>query len=404
MATTCHLCNTNISANLVSLGAQAVCNRFLPRPDAAETRFNIDLAQCPHCGLVQIGEPIPPEELIPPYPWITYNEPEGHLDALADSIAALPGVSATSAIWGISGKDDSLLARLAARGLKNIRRLSPADDLDIVPPNAGVETIQARLTAERAGVLASRLGRPAVIIARHILEHAHNLREFLDALQTTIAPGGYLVLESPGCENMFARCDYSSIWEEHVSYFTAATFQQTFARMEQTIVSFEAIPGEVENLLIGIGQARGGNLPRRPQMATRIDHISLDAFSKNLPACRKQVGELLALHRRRGPVAILGAGHASCMFLNLMEAGQFVSFVADDNPHKQGLFMPGSHLPILPASALAGRGVHLCLLGVPPSSEDKVIDRNRPFVQRGGLFASIFPASKRPLADLARTP
>ena len=400
----CHLCQSGELTDLVDLGRQPICNRFLVQSDAPEARFPLIVSQCQACGLVQLRQPIGADELAPQYPWISYNEPEGHLDALADSIAHLPGLTQNSVIWGLTSKDDSLLRRLNARGLGRTYRLDPARDLDIHSSNPGVETIQNRLTVSRAEALASSLGRPSVVIARHILEHAHNLHEFLAALQTLVSPGGYTVLEAPGCEPMFGLCDYSAVWEEHVSYFTAGTFQQAFARMEQSIFSFEVIPGATENLLVGIGQAEGGSIPRRPRMATRIDRVSLTEFSRNLPTQRRQLGEILARRREQGPIALLGAGHTACMFLNLMDVGPHIAFVADDNTNKQGLFMPGSHLPIRPSSAMAAENVRLCLLSVNPAAEEKIIEQNRPFADRGGQFASIFSASKRSLLAPVRAP
>ncbi len=56
--------------------------------------------------------------------------------------------------------------------------------------------------------------------------------------------------------------------------------------------------------------------------------------------------------------------------------------------------MPGSRLPIFESRALVERHIRLCLLSVAPESEERVIERNTTFVQSGGRFASIFPASK----------
>jgi hypothetical protein len=90
---------------------------------------------------------------------------------------------------------------------------------------------------------------------------------------------------------------------------------------------------------------------------------------------------------------MLGAGHLSGAFINLYGLADVVEFVADDNPKKQGLFMPGSRLPILPASELVRREVDLCLMTVRPEIEGEVAERNASFRSRGGVLASVFPES-----------
>jgi len=60
--------------------------------------------------------------------------------------------------------------------------------------------------------------------------------------------------------------------------------------------------------------------------------------------------------------------------------------------------MPGWRLPIVGSSALLDRGITLCLLSLNPIGQEKVIANNRAFADRGGIFASIFPASARGLA------
>lgn len=98
--------------------------------------------------------------------------------------------------------------------------------------------------------------------------------------------------------------------------------------------------------------------------------------------------------RNQGKVALLGAGHLACTFINLLELKDHIEFAVDDNPNKRGLFMPGSRLPILGSEALLDEDIKLCLLTVSPQAESRVIANNESYVKRGGSFSSISPASK----------
>ena len=76
--------------------------------------------------------------------------------------------------------------------------------------------------------------------------------------------------------------------------------------------------------------------------------------------------------------------------------GVTISLV-DDDINKQGLFMPGTRLPICSSSALLERDIELCLLGINPDIEEKIIANHSGFRDRGGVFQSIYPNSKRTL-------
>jgi hypothetical protein len=381
---------------LADFGRQAIANRFLADPCAEEALFRLVVSQCRGCGLVQLTRSPPAGELTPRYPWISYREPESHLDALADMIARLPGLSRESPICGVSSKDDTLLERMARLGFRDTYRLDLHRDLDAGLPSAGVETVQERLTPDRAAALRVSRRAAQVIVARHILEHAHDLRGFLEALVGLLAPEGYLVLEVPDCRTGFALCDYTTVWEEHVAYFTPATFPMVFEHVAQAMVRFQSFPYRQESVLIGIGRAAPSSGAAETRPLPPDDLAAIQAFSGKLEAARRRLNDLLAGRRRRGQaIAILGAGHRACAFVNFLGLRDHFAFVVDDDPRKQGLFMPGSRLPIRGSQALLEEDVGLCLLSVNPEIEEKVLDGNRAFVARGGQFASIFAASDR---------
>lgn len=376
---------------------QPVCNRFLSPTANEEYLHPLSLGQCSACGVVQIIEPVPANSLTPPYGWITYNEPEGHLGQLADAISSLPEVTKASAICGVSFFDKPLLKILAERGFENVRRIDMQEDLGINNPRAGVETIQDRLDEDAVISIKSKRGASDIVIASYILEHAHDLQRFLGGLKELVSPNGYIVIQVPDCERVMNRCDYSAIWEEHVFYFTSATLRNSLINSGLRPLYFERVNYKLEDCLVVI-------LQRDEQSEfSPLDETVLSAESRRAESFAETFGK----HRQRlkrfldnrrsshSPVALFGAGHRACTFVNLLELGEHLEFIIDDDPHKQGLCMPGSGLPILQSSALLERGIKLCLLSLSPESETKVVSRNQAFIDQGGTFLSIYPDSER---------
>ena len=394
----CRLCRSDGLVPLLDVGPQPISNRFLREPTGDEERFPIALLQCPACGLVQIEQPVPASALIPPYDWITYTEPEGHLDALVTILMDLPGVGPDAVAAGVSFKDDSTLARLERKGLRSWR-LDLCEDLGVSAAGSGrgVETVQDRLTVRAAEDIVGRRGPVDFLLVRHILEHAALPLDFMAALKILAKPAGWIVTEVPDCARAMDGCDYTTIWEEHTLYFTPDTFRHGLMVAGFNVARMENYPYPFENSLVAIATA-GGHRREVDAVWAAVERESRRglAFGQSFSGYRQKIRRFLGDQRRGGGrVALFGAGHLACTFINVFGVEAAIDCVIDDNPNKRGLYMPGSKLPIVSSSALLNDGISLCLLGLNPIGEGKVIEKHAAFVERGGTFASIFPASTR---------
>ena len=142
----CRICGSALAPDYLDFGPQAIRNRFLRAADDAELTHPLSLGYCGSCGTVQLGDPPPVAALRPRYGWLSYNEPEGHLDHLAGVLAKLPGVTPHSTFAGLTYKDDSTLSRLNRLGFADTWRPDAHYDLGIRTPNSGIESVQATLT------------------------------------------------------------------------------------------------------------------------------------------------------------------------------------------------------------------------------------------------------------------
>lgn len=391
---TCLGCGAGGVEVLVDLGPQPPSNRF-ERADArpAETHPLV-VGQCNGCALVQLLDPMPPAMAKSRFNWLTYNEPEGHLDDLVGRLRVLPGIDSSSRIVGVTYKDDTTLARFNRLGYANTYRYDMAGDLDLRDPRAGLESIQGAIDEQQVAALAARHRVADLLMVRHILEHAHHPRAFLRVLRSLVKPGGYLVFEMPDCTRFIGACDYSFLWEEHVTYFSEQSLRAFLKASGIALQAIHLYPYPLEDSLIAVVR----NAPPAKQGADVGDVGAALAAGREFGARHAQAGErmrdLFGRWRRDGKrVALFGAGHLAAKFINFFRLGGMVDCVIDDNEHKQKLLMPGSRLPIRGSAALSS--MDLCLLSLNPESEQKVLAKNQSFLDRGGRFLSIFASSAR---------
>lgn len=385
---------------LLDAGLQPISNRYLCNPKEKELLYSFVLSQCQKSGLIQLATPFPNHELIPPFDWITYREPEDHLNFLVDILCDLEGISESSKIGGVSFKDDTTLHRFARRHF-NTWRIDPVQDLKISLKGAGIESIQSALTNDAAREIAQKYGKADIVITRHILEHVYNLDEFISSLKALVAEKGYIVFEVPDCSRSLERNDYTMIWEEHLYYFTPETFKFVLTACGLQIVKFENIPYPLENSLIAITQTVKNLNPEISAEILKNELLRGERFAQKFDEYRTKFRAFFAHHQKNnGKIAFFGAGHLACTFVWLFQLQEFIDCIIDDDPHKQGLFMPGSKLPIVSSSILMDDNYSLCILSLNPLNEDKVIANSRTFIDNDGKFYSIFPSSQRSLHNL----
>jgi hypothetical protein len=398
----CLVCKSNRIERILDLGPQPVSSHYATSPSAKAVEHDLALALCETCGVAQLAPPFPFQDLVPPYKWMTYREPEDHLDAVVDRLWNLPGVGTHSAVGGITFKDATTLDRLRHRGCRNVWSIDLREDLGATHPNANIESVQGLLTPERAAEIVRRRGTVDVLIVRHIVEHAESPRRLLKALSSLLAPNGYMVIEVPDCTANFRRQDYSMIWEEHAIYFTPETLPQVLAAAGCIPVGQDIHPFPFEDVIMLYARKVGE--------ATVPSTVAPEAIRRNNELCRQFAGAFDGWTERYHRVckdltkdgrrlAAYGAGHLTCAFLNFHRLNEYFAFVVDDTPHKQGLFLPRSSIPIVPKERLNAREISACFFGLNPQIEDKIIANNRGYAENG-QFYSMFVDSARSIRKL----
>lgn len=388
----CRVCASSKLLEALDLGFWPISNRYIRPGDEDGGLFPVRLVLCQNCAMTQLADLIPAQELRPRLDWVSYNEPEGHLDALVDKLLSMPGINNCSRFLGVSFKDDTTLRRIKAKGFSCVERLSPESHLGIAGKGCGVETIQKCILPQKLRKVAENTGKADMVIARHILEHTDDLRLFFEGLKELLKTGGYLVIEVPDCLKAFSRFDYTTVWEEHSLYFFPSTLRHCLEESGFSIEWFNAYPYAFEDSLVCVARFPGINKVTQEDTEFLSDIVL--KFARQFPSCAQRVRFALAgYYRKKGKIAVFGAGHLAGAYINLFKLKDYIECVIDDNPDKQGFLMPGSLLPIVASGVLAEREIKTCLLAVNPMNEAKVLDKNRDFILKGGEFFSIFPAS-----------
>jgi len=391
----CRLCGKPNLHGLLDFGEHPIAHRFLSDPFEEEYVHPVILCLCEGCGLAQLVNPIPPKMLYTEYNWLSSWKWNPHLARLLQLIEKLPDVEKTSRIVEVGSNDGSFIKLLHERGYEKVLGVEPAQDGQEAARQKGVETIGAYFTQETAQEIVATFGKCDLFMARQVLEHITELEEFREAMCILLRPGGYVLIEVPNFGFSLSAPDYSAIWEEHVNYFTLQTLTRFLADVGVWLIHDETAIFSGEAIIV-VGRC-GGTVSSTPMhRCSKELREKTFAYRDRWPVFRKAFGQFLHKHQTAGEkVVVYGAGSRACSLINFAGVSGYIEFIVDDQPEKQGKYMAGSRLPVLPGETLETHLVDLCLLAVNAENEEKLIARHRTYEEKGGRFASMLPPSNR---------
>ncbi len=385
--------------SILNLGNQPVSNRFKRKIDQKTLNVKLKLIQEIETGLIRLNKPTNPKYLMPKVNWITYNEPEEHLDLIVDEINHNFFKNNKIVVGGISFKDDTTLERFRKKGHQTWR-LSNKSDLKISDKN-GVETIQAALNNNRAKQIRKNYKQADLLIVRHIWEHTYDQHSFASALKYLIKKNGIIFFEIPDCSKQLFSKDYTMIWEEHLFYYTYETIEPALSQFDFEVVYKKKVdyPNEPSLILcVKINE----KISKKISIGHREKQLALgEAYKNQFSFNKKLLHKLLHKERRKGfKIGIFGAGHLSVAFISFFEIKKYVLCVFDDNKKKQGLYIPNSKIKIVSSNHIKNYKKLMILLSVNLTNEKKIITKLNNLADNNIKVKSIFPLSKSSIFDV----
>lgn len=380
----CLICASKELLDLLKFGDLPVCHKFSKKSPV----FNFNIGQCRDCGLVQLLNFVPLNELTPIYDWIQYKEPEGHLDRLTSKIIDLHLSNNNSAIIGLSEKDTSLVSRFKNNGFKNTYCIKNSD-LNITDKLKGIETIQKCISENIPSSLMEKQSKADLVIARHIFEHVRSPKSFLTNIFKLVKENGFVLLEVPDYSTAFKNNDYSTLWEEHTMYFTPDTIVNSLITLGYEILFYETYKYTHENCIAVLikknKKANKDNLNIDNQL------VLMKNYKKNYPLIKKTFFEKFKILKNKSKkIALYGTGHNALMFLNLMGLHELIDCVIDDDINKVNKTLPNTNLRIIDSSHLYSEKIDICILAVSTESEDVIRANHKEYLDSGSLFFSIY--------------
>ncbi len=241
-----------------------------------------------------------------------------------------------------------------------------------------------------------------LLLGNNVLAHVPDLNDFVAGMKILLKPGGVITMEFPHLMSLIDENQWDTIYHEHFSYFSFLTVSRVFEAHGLRLFDVEELPTHGGSLRIyGVPRgrlreardraARGATRARARRRLRAARDLPRLRPPRRAPTSARSCCFLIDLKEQGLRVAGYGAPAKGNTLLNYCGLGRdFIDYTCDLNPHKQGHFLPGSHIPIRSPEALREDKPDVVLI-LPWNLKDEIIEQLSFIREWGGRFAARTP-------------
>ena len=402
----CRFCGASLSRVVVDLGKSPLCESYLTAEQLheAEAFYPLKVFVCDSCFLVQIPAHVDGVTIFGgEYAYFSSYSDSWlqHCRDYVDGISKRLHLDASSQVVEVASNDGYLLQYFVEKGVP-VQGIEPAANVAAAAVAKGVPTLVRFLGEQTARELAADGLSADLLIGNNVLAHVPDLNDFVAGLGILLAPQGMLTMEFQHLLTMLRLNQFDTIYQEHYCYFSLYAVSQVFAAHGLMVFDVEELPTHGGSLRVYVRHKEDGSKPVSPRVAeVRESEVaggltSLETFAaygEKVAETKHRLLEFLIKARRDGKrVAGYGAPGKGNTLLNYCGIRQdFLEFVVDRNPYKQGRYLPGTHIPIFAPEKIDEEKPDYVLI-LPWNLRDEIASQLAPIRRWGGQFVVPIPA------------
>ena len=402
--TYCRFCHSLLEDTFVNMGNSPLANSYLSEKqlNTVEKFYPLHTYVCPKCLLVQLEEFESPEQIFGDYAYFSsYSDTWlRHAQKYTDLMIDKFGFNSQSQVIEIASNDGYLLQYFQAKQIP-VLGIEPAANVAKIAEKKGITTLVKFFSVETAKELGNQGNLGDLILGNNVLAHVPDLNDFVAGMKLVLKKKGIFTMEFPHLLQLINQNQFDTIYHEHFSYFSFLAVDKIFAAHGLTLFDVEELATHGGSLRI-YGKHRENKdilfqssvmQLKEKEIKAGLDKIETYlGFSEKVKQIKRNLLAFLIDAKERGK-SIVGYGAPAKGNTLLNYCGirtDFIDYTVDRSPYKQGLFLPGTHIPIYHPDKIRESKPDYVLI-LPWNLKDEIMQQIGYIREWGGKFVVSVP-------------
>lgn len=401
----CRFCGNPLNFSVLNLGMSPLCQKHIKPENANEMEkfYPLHAYVCEHCWLMQLEEFASPDEIFADdYAYFSsFSETWlDHTRTYTDTMIERFGFNSNSLVVEIASNDGYLLQWFLQKGIP-VLGIEPAANVAKAAIEKGIRTEIEFFGRETAKTLSVQYGKADLLLGNNVLAHVPDINNFVAGMKAMLNPEGIITMEFPHLQRLIEGNQFDTIYHEHFSYFSFVAVNRIFAHHGLTLFDVEELPTHGGSMRIFGKHKDNKNYPITNNITSLIQReIELGfetkafyaAFEEKVKETKRKILDFLIQCKREGKNIIAygapGKGNTLLNYCGIRT--DFLDYTVDLSPHKQGNFLPGTHIPILNPEIIKKTKPDFVFI-LPWNLKDEIINQHKYIRDWGGKFVIPIP-------------
>jgi 2-polyprenyl-3-methyl-5-hydroxy-6-metoxy-1,4-benzoquinol methylase len=401
----CRFCNNSLKYSVIDLGMSPLCQKHIKKENAndMEKFYPLHAFVCEHCWLMQLEQFATPDEIFADeYAYFSsYSESWlDHTRRYTELMINRFALSSKNLVVEIASNDGYLLQWFMQKGIP-ILGIEPAANVAEVATKKGIRTEVEFFGENTALKFTEKYGKADLLLGNNVLAHVPDVNDFVAGMKIMLEADGVITMEFPHLQRLIEKNQFDTIYHEHFSYFSFLAVNRIFAHHGITIFDVEELPTHGGSLRIygkhaeDIKKEVSKNVKNLLQRELDLGFETLDFYSlfeEKVKETKRKILEFLIRAKRNGKSVVgYGAPGKGNTLLNYCGIRtDFMDYTVDMSPHKQGNFLPGTHIPILNPEMIKKTKPDFVFI-LPWNLKDEIMKQHNYVHDWGGKFVIPIP-------------